>query len=91
MKNGLLPKDEVGAAAFPLKTYLINSYPGVNLSAEEKVFNYRLSCAKRIVKKASVILISRFPIFIKALPTNLDVVDEIILQLAYSILGYEKI
>lgn len=80
LENGLLPEDGVivGDAAFPLKTYLLKPYPGVNLSAEEKIFNYRLSRARRIVENAFGILVSRFRIFEKAIPTNLNTVDAII-------------
>lgn len=80
LENGLLPEDGVivGDAAFPLKTYLLKPYPGVNLGAEEKVFNYRLSRARRIVENAFGILVSRFRIFEKAIPTNLDTVDAIV-------------
>lgn len=74
-KMACYPKD----AAFTLKTYLMKPYPGVNPSAEEKVFNYRLSPARRIVETTFGILISRFRIFEKAIPTNLDRVDAIVL------------
>lgn len=78
--NGLLPENGVivGDAAFPLKSYLMKPYPGVNLSVEQKVFNYRLSRARRIVENTFGILVSRFRIFEKPIPTNLDTVDKIV-------------
>ncbi|XP_030753176.1 protein ALP1-like [Sitophilus oryzae] len=79
LENGFLPENGVmvGDAAFPLKKYLIKPYPGVNLSAEQKIFNYRLSRARRIVENAFGILVSRFRIFEKPISTNLSTVDAI--------------
>lgn len=57
-----IPKDAVilGDDAFPLKTYLLEPYSRRNLTKEEKVFNYRLSRARRISEYAFGILVSKF-------------------------------
>ena len=68
----------VGDAAFPLKTYLMKPYPGDNLSVDAKIFNYRLSRARRIVENAFGILVSRFRVFEKPIPTKLDTVDAMV-------------
>ena len=46
----LLPYFAVGDEAFPLKQYLLYPYPGKNLTFEQKMFNYRLSRAWRIIE-----------------------------------------
>lgn len=80
LEDGLLPTNGVivGDAAFPLKNYLLKPYPGTQLSTAEKVFDYRLSRARRISEKAFGILVSRFRVFEKAIPTHVDTVDAIV-------------
>nr|CAH7725008.1 unnamed protein product [Callosobruchus chinensis]CAH7729346.1 unnamed protein product [Callosobruchus chinensis] len=80
LEDGLLPMDGiiVGDAAFPLKSYLLKPYPGSQLSTSEKIFNYRLSRARRIVENAFGILVSRFRVFENAIPTSLNTVDAIV-------------
>lgn len=68
----------VGDDAFPLKTYLLKPFSKVTLSKEQKVFNYRLSRARRIVENAFGILVSRFRIFEKPIPCLPETVDKII-------------
>lgn len=55
----------VGDDAFALKTHLLKPYGGTNLTKAQKIFNYRLSRARRIVENAFGILASRFRIFQK--------------------------
>jgi len=58
-KRGVLVWDD----AFPLKTYLMKPYSKVNLTKEEKIYNYRTSRARIIVENGFGILASRFRIF----------------------------
>lgn len=46
---GPLPYVTVGDEAFPMKPCLLRPYSGLRLPEDQRVFNYRLSTARRIV------------------------------------------
>ena len=48
----MLPFVLVGDEAFPLKEYLMKPYPGRDLNEERRVYNYRLSRARRVIENA---------------------------------------
>lgn len=81
LENNLLPHGGVivADAAFPLKPYLLKPYPGDNLERSQKVFNYRLSRARRVVENAFGILASRFRVFQKPIAANVNTVDKVVL------------
>ena len=53
----------VADEAFPLKTYMMKPFARRGLNTTERVFNYRLSRARRIVENAFGILAARFRVF----------------------------
>ena len=55
----------VGEDAFPLTTYMMKQYPRKDLSPDKRIFNYRLSRARRISENAFGILANRWRVFRK--------------------------
>ena len=58
-----LPFVFVGDDAFGLKENMMKPYPSQNRTLEEKVFDYRLSRARRIIENSFGIATARFRIF----------------------------
>ena len=50
----LYPYVVVGDEAFSLKTYLMKPYPRAALDIKERIFNYRLSRARRIIENCTL-------------------------------------
>lgn len=65
--------------AFPLKKYFLKPYSKRELTNKMRIFNYRLSRARRVVENAFGILASRFRIFQKPICTKLDTTDKIVI------------
>ncbi|KAJ8946659.1 hypothetical protein NQ314_008831 [Rhamnusium bicolor] len=72
----------VGDEAFALKTYMMRPYPfrGV-LDRKKRIFNYRLSRARRVSEKFVGILVSRFRLLEKPISLHPDKVDLIIVAI----------
>lgn len=76
-----LPYTIVADAAFPLKTYLLKPYSKAKLvnNDSNKIFNYRLSRARRTVENAFGILRARFRVFQGPLQVQPYMADKIVL------------
>ncbi|KAF8777947.1 putative nuclease HARBI1 like protein [Argiope bruennichi] len=68
----------IGDDAFPLKPYLMKPFKIHPLTTEKKIFNYRLSRARRVVENAFGILTSRFRIFTRKIECQLSTTDKIV-------------
>lgn len=65
--------------AFPLKEFIMKPYPHRGLSVKQRIYNYRLSRARRCVENSFGIMASRFRVLLSAICLGPNKVDEIIL------------
>lgn len=68
----------MGDDAFPLICRMMKPYPGRGLILNRRLFNYRLSRARRIIENSFGILVSRWRIFTKPITLNLNKAQSII-------------
>ena len=68
----------IGDEAFPLKSYLMRPYPRRELNKNCKIYNYRLSRARRTVENAFGLLVSRFRVFEKPIATCVETAVKIV-------------
>ncbi|XP_044764699.1 putative nuclease HARBI1 isoform X1 [Coccinella septempunctata] len=73
-----MPYVFVGDEAFPLTTNLMRAYPQSKLSESRRLYNYRLSRARRVVENAFGILAARFRIFRRPFECRVELVDKIV-------------
>lgn len=81
--NYQLPFVFVGDEAFALKDNFMKPFPQRNLTREERVFNYRLSRARRIVENTFGILVSRFRLLLTTINLSPEKVQRIVLTCCY--------
>ena len=70
-----LPFVMVGDEAFPLRSYLMRPYPGRGvkiLPYKEKIYNYRLSRAPRIIENTFGVMVARWRIFHKPIEAKIE-------------------
>ncbi|XP_031335129.1 uncharacterized protein LOC116165000 [Photinus pyralis] len=65
--------------AFPLSTRIVKPYPQRGLSHDKKIFNYRLSRARRIIEHAFGILPNRFRVLLNPICLSPNKVEKITL------------
>ena len=75
LKPGSAPADD----AFPLREYLLKQFPHRSLEVDKRVYNYRLSRARRVVENAFGILANRFRIFLTPIALPPATVEQIVL------------
>ena len=73
-----LPNVFVGHDILPLKPWLMKPFPGRNLQECHRVFNYRLSRARRCIENAFDILSAKWRIFHRPIKCNVDLVKVIL-------------
>ena len=73
-----LPHVLVGDEAFGIMANVMRPYGGKNLSHVKKVFNYRLSRARRYIECTFGILCNKWRILHRALDVNIDFAEQII-------------
>lgn len=56
--------------AFPLCSYMMKPYPGQEIGQAQRIFNYRLSRARRVVENAFGLLAARFQVYGKPINTS---------------------
>lgn len=73
-----LPYMLVADEAFQLNKFTLRPYPGRNITEEQKIYNYRLSRARRVVESAFGIMVARFRICQGPITTSVETADKII-------------
>ncbi|XP_072164397.1 uncharacterized protein [Diadema setosum] len=69
----------VADEAFPLRENIMKPYARRNMTEEERIFNYRLSRARRVVENAFGILANRFRVFLTPIALSPEKVTNIVL------------
>lgn len=75
--DAVVPFMFVGDDAYPLRTDLMKPYSHRQLDQEERIFNYRLSRARRVVENAFGILANRWRVFHSTIILHPDKVAKI--------------
>jgi hypothetical protein len=74
-----LPCFLVGDEAFPLTKFMMRPYPGRGMTTSRRIFNYRLSRARRCIENTFGIMASKFRIFRKPIDARPKQVEYIVL------------
>ena len=85
-----IPYFFVADQAFPLTNYMLRPYPGTYLPLNQRIFNYRLSRARRVIENAFGILATKFRIFRRPIVAKPDKVTKIT-EAACALHNYLKI
>jgi len=79
------PRVIIGDEAFPLITYLLKPYPGLQSKGDngKSIFNYMLSRSRRVVENAFGIMRQKFQIYQRTLQSLPENEDNFILRLIF--------
>lgn len=75
----ILPYVFIGDEAFAMRPDFLKPYPRDKLNKETRIFNYRLSRARRVVENAFGIMASRFRVLQTAINMNVSNIDVVVL------------
>lgn len=89
--NRKMPYFFVGDDAFPMSQNLLKPYSQTGLTKEKRIYNYRISRARRMVESVFGILATRFGVFQRAFPFDPIKVRKIVFDLLLSPQFFEKI
>ena len=78
-REDAIPHVIFGDEAFPLKTYIMKPYPARQLDLSKRIFNYRLSRARRIVENVFGILASQFRVLKTTINMEPDKAQSVVL------------
>ena len=76
--NATLPYVLVGDDIFPLKPWLMKPFPGNGLQEPQRIFNYRLSRARRTIENSFGILSAKWRILRRPIKAGVSQVEKII-------------
>lgn len=65
--------------AFPLCSRIMKPYPQKDLTVKRRIFNYRLSRARRVVENAFGVLACRFRVFGQPMNTSIENINHIVI------------
>lgn len=77
--NKLLPYVFIGDEAFSLRNDFLKPFSQKELDKEKRIFNYRLSRARRIIENTFGILASKFRIFNHPINLKLDNIEKVVM------------
>lgn len=67
--------------AFAMKSFMLKPYPMRELSVEQRIFNYRLSRARRVIENVFGLCAARFRVLLKTIELRPEKVVKVVLAI----------